>query len=37
MKFICKTFLYMDVIFRDEFNDSNYSMIDYSNATVTNF
>ena len=34
MKSICKTFLGMGIIFRDESNDGNYSMIDYSDATV---
>jgi len=29
-KFICKTFSQMDVIFRGESNDGNYSMIGYS-------
>ena len=35
MKFICKIFLEMSVIFRDESNDSSFIMFGYSNATVT--
>jgi len=35
MKFICKIFSGMSVIFRDESNDSSFIMIDYSDATVT--
>ena len=34
MKFICKTFSGMSVIFRDESNDSSFIMIGYSDATV---
>ena len=35
MKFICETFSWMGVTFRDEFNESSSIMIDYSDATVT--
>ena len=35
MKFIYKTFLGMDVNFRDESNESSFIMIGYSDATVT--
>ena len=35
MKSICKTFLGMGVIFRDESNESSSIMIGYSDATVT--
>ena len=35
MKSICKIFLGMGVIFRDESNDGKQSIIDYSDATVT--
>ena len=35
MKFICNFFLGMCVNFRDEFNEPNFIMIDYSDATVT--
>ena len=35
MKFICKIFSGMSVIFRDESKDSSFIMIDYSDATVT--
>ena len=35
MKSICKIFLGMSVIFRDESNEPSFIMIDYSNATVT--
>ena len=34
MKSICKTFLGMGITFRDESNDGNKLIIDYSNATV---
>ena len=34
MKSICKIFLEMSVIFRDESNDDNQSMICYSDATI---
>ena len=34
MKSICKTFLGTSVIFRDESNDSSFTMFGYSNATV---
>ena len=34
MKFICKTFSEMSVIFRDESNDSSFIMICYRDATV---
>ena len=37
MKFICKNFSGMSVIFRDESNDSSFIMIDYSDATVNAF
>ena len=32
---ICKKILGMGVIFRDESNDDNYSIISYSDVTVT--
>ena len=35
MKSICKTFLEMCVIFRDESNEPSFIMIGYSDATVT--
>ena len=35
MKFICEFFLRMGVIFRDESNEPNSIMIDYSDVTVT--
>ena len=35
MKFICETFLWMIVIFRDESNESSFIIIGYSDATVT--
>ena len=35
MKFICETFSWMDVIFRDESNEPNSTIIGYSDATVT--
>ena len=35
MKSICKTFLGMAVIFRDESNEPSSIMIGYSDATVT--
>ena len=35
MKFICETFSWMGVIFRDEFNEPSSTMIGYSYATVT--
>ena len=35
MKFICEIFLRMGVIFRDESNEPNSIMIDYSDVTVT--
>ena len=35
MKFIYEIFSRMSVIFRDESNESNSIMVDYSNATVT--
>ena len=35
MKSICKTFLEMSVIFRDESNEQSSIMIGYSDATVT--
>ena len=34
MKFICETFSWMDVIFRDESNEPSSTMIGYSDATV---
>ena len=35
MKSICKTFLGIGVNFRDEFNESSFIIIGYSDATVT--
>ena len=35
MKFICETFLWMIVIFRDESNEPIFIIIGYSGATVT--
>ena len=35
MKFICKTFSWMSVTFRDESNEPSSIMIGYNNATVT--
>jgi len=35
MKFICETFLRMGVIFRAESNESSFTIIDYSDTTVT--
>jgi hypothetical protein len=35
MKFICETFSWMGVTFRDESNESSSTMIGYSDATVT--
>ena len=35
MKFICKIFLRMGVIFRDESNESSSTIICYSDATIT--
>ena len=35
MKFICETFLRIDVTFRAESNEPSYIMIGYSDATVT--
>ena len=34
-KFICETFSWMGVIFRDESNEPSSIMIDYSDAIVT--
>ena len=34
MKFICEIFSWTIVIFRDEFNESSSTMINYSDATV---
>ena len=34
MKFICKIFSRMGIIFRDESNETGSIMIDYSDATV---
>ena len=35
MKFICETFLWMIVIFRDESNEPSFIMIGYNDATKT--
>ena len=35
MKFICEIFSRIDVTFRDESNESNSTIIDYNNTTVT--
>ena len=35
MKFICETFSRMGITFRDESNEPSYTMIVYSDATVT--
>jgi len=35
MKFICKFFLRIDIIFRAESNESSSTMIGYSDVTVT--
>ena len=35
MKFICETFSWMSVTFRDESNESSFTMIGYIDATVT--
>ena len=35
MKFICETFSRMSIIFRDESNEPNSTMIGYSDTTIT--
>ena len=35
MKFICEIFSWMGIIFRDESNESNSTIIGYNDATVT--